>query len=75
MHLMDGGAGKKPLLLLFSQILLLTLNIRTAGRFAQGCIEIFHVVGLEFLHFHAADIGDDEVKLSHLSQLLPCSSS
>ena len=75
MHLVDGGAGKKPLLLLFGQLLLLSLDIRTAGRFAQGRIEVLHVVRLEFLHLHAADIGDDEVKLSHLSQLLPCSSS
>ena len=36
MHLMDGGAGKEPLLLLFGQLLLLSLDIRTAGRFAQG---------------------------------------
>ena len=61
MHLMDRRARKEPLLLLFSQFLLLALDIRTAGRFAQGCIEIFHVVGLEFLHLHAADIGDNQV--------------
>ena len=60
-HLMDGGAGKEPLLLLFGQFLLLSLDIRTAGRFAQGRVEVFHVVGLEFLHLHAADIGDNEV--------------
>ena len=60
-HLMDGGAGKEPLLLLFGQFLLLSLDIRTAGRFAQGRIEVFHVVGLEFLHLHAADIGDNKV--------------
>ena len=54
-------AGKEPLLLLFSQFLLLALNIRTAGRFAQGRVEVFHVVGLEFLHLHAADIGDNKV--------------
>ena len=35
---MDGSAGKKSLLLLFGQFLLLALNIRTAGRFAQGRI-------------------------------------
>ena len=61
MHLMDGGAGKEPLLLLFGQFLLLALDIRAAGRFAQGRVEIFHVVGLEFLHLHAADIGDNQV--------------
>ena len=61
MHLMDGGAGKETLLLLFGQFLLLALDIRTAGRFAQGRIEVFHVVGLELLHFHAADIGVDQV--------------
>ena len=60
-HLMDGGAGKEPLLLLFGQFLLLSLDIRTAGRFAQGRIEVFHVVGLELLHLHAADIGDNKV--------------
>ena len=60
-HLMDGGAGKEPLLLLFGQFLLLSLDIRTAGRFAQGRIEVLHVVGLEFLHFHAADIRDNQV--------------
>ena len=58
-HLMDGGAGKKPLLPLFGQFLLLSLDIRTAGRFAQGRIEVLHVVGFKFLHLHAADIGDD----------------
>ena len=61
MHLVDRRAGKEPLLLLFGQFLLLTLDIRTAGRFAQGRVEVFHVVGLEFLHLHAADIGDNEV--------------
>ena len=61
MHLVDGGAGKKPLLLLFGQFLLLSLDIRTAGRFAQGRVEVFHVVGLELLHLHAADIGDNQV--------------
>ena len=60
-HLMDSRAGKKPLFLLFGQFLLLSLDIRTAGRFAQGRIEVFHVVGLEFLHLHAADIGDNKV--------------
>ena len=52
MHLMDGGAGKEPLLLFFGQFLLLSLDIRTAGRFAQGRIEVLHVVGLEFLHLY-----------------------
>ena len=61
MHLVDGGAGKKPLLLFFSQFLLLSLDIRAAGRFAQGRVEVLHVVGLEFLHLHAADIGDNQV--------------
>ena len=60
-HLMDRCAGKETLLLLFGQFLLLALNIRTAGRFAQGRIEVFHVVGLEFLHLHAADIGDNQI--------------
>ena len=60
-HLMDRRAGKESLLLLFGQFLLLSLDIRTAGRFAQGRIEVFHVVGLEFLHLHAADIGDNKV--------------
>ena len=55
MHLMDGGAGKEPLLLLFRQFLLLSLDIRTAGRFAQGRVEVLHVVGLELLRLHAAD--------------------
>ena len=54
-HLMDSRAGKKPLFLLFGQFLLLSLDIRTAGRFAQGRIEVFHVVGLELLRLHAAD--------------------
>ena len=49
---MDGGAGKKSLLLLFGQFLLLSLDIRTARRFAQGRVEVLYVVGLEFLHFH-----------------------
>ncbi len=49
MHLMDGGAGKEPLLLRFGQFLLLSLDIRTAGRFAQGRVEVFHVVGLRHL--------------------------
>ena len=61
MHLMDGGAGKKTLLLLFGQFLLLALDIRTTGRFAQGRIEVLHVVGLELLHLHATDIGDNEI--------------
>ena len=61
MHLMDGGAGKEPLLLLFGQLLLLSLDIRAAGRFAQGRVEVLHVVGFELLHLHAADIGDDQV--------------
>ena len=61
MHLMDRRAGKEPLFLLFGQFLLLSLDIRTAGCFAQGRIEVFHVVGLEFLHLHAADIGDNKV--------------
>ena len=61
MNLMDSRAGKKPLFLLFGQFLLLSLDIRTAGRFAQGRIEVFHVVGLEFLHLHAADIGDNQI--------------
>ena len=52
MHFVDGGAGKEPLLLLFGQVLLLTLDILTAGCFAQGRVEVFHVVGLEFLHLH-----------------------
>ena len=60
-HLMDGGAGKEPLLLLFGQFLLLSLDIRTAGCFTQGRVEVLHVVGLEFLHLHAADIGDNKV--------------
>ena len=60
-HLVDGGAGKEPLLLLFSQFLLLSLDIRTAGRFAQGRVEVLHVVGLELLHLHAANIGNDKV--------------
>ena len=60
-HLMDRRAGKEPLLLLFGQFLLLSLDIRTAGRFAQGRIEVFHVVGFELLHLHAADIGDNEI--------------
>ena len=59
MHLMDRRAGKESLLLLFGQFLLLSLDIRATGRFAQGRIKILHVVGLEFLHLHAADI--DEV--------------
>ena len=61
MNLVDRRAGKEPLLLLFSQFLLLALNIRTAGCFAQGRVEVFHVVGLEFLHLHAADIWDNKV--------------
>ena len=61
MHLVDGRAGKEPLLLLFGQFLLLSLDVRTAGRFAQGRVEVLHVVGLEFLHLHAADIGDNKV--------------
>ena len=61
MHLMDCGAGKEPLLLLFGELLLLSLDIRTAGRFAQGRVEVLHVVGLELLHLHAADIGNDKV--------------
>ena len=61
MHLMNRCAGKEPLLLLFGQFLLLALDIRTAGRFAQSRVEVFHVIGLEFLHLHAADIGDNKV--------------
>ena len=61
MNLVDGGAGKEPLLLLFGQFLLLALDIQTAGCFAQGRVEVLHVVGLELLHLHAADIGDNEV--------------
>ena len=61
MNLVDRRAGKEPLLLLFGQVLLLTLDIRTAGCFAQGRVEVFHVVGLELLHLHAADIRDNEV--------------
>ena len=49
MHLVDGRAGKEPLLLLFGQFLLLSLDIRTEGRFAQGRIEVLHVVGLRHL--------------------------
>ena len=51
-HLMDRCAGKETLLLLFGQFLLLSLDIRTAGRFAQDRVEVLHVVGLEFLHLH-----------------------
>ena len=47
--------------MLFGELLLLSLDIRTAGRFAQGRVEVLHVVGLEFLHLHAADIGDNQV--------------
>ena len=61
MNLVDGGAGKEPLLLFFGQLLLFALDIRAAGRFAQGRVEVFHVVRLEFLHLHAADIGDNQV--------------
>ena len=61
MHLMDRRAGKESQLLLFGQFLLLSLDIRTVGRFAQGRVEVLHVVGLELLHLHAADIGDDQV--------------
>ena len=61
MNLVDSRAGKEPLLLFFSQFLLLALNIRTAGCLAQGRVEVFHVVGLELLHLHAADIGNDKV--------------
>jgi len=61
MNLVDRRAGKEPLLLFFSQFLLLALNIRTAGCLAQGRVEVFHVVGLELLHLHAADIGNDKV--------------
>ena len=43
MNLVDSRAGKEPLLLLFGQFLLFSLDIRTAGRFAQGRIEVFHV--------------------------------
>ena len=60
-NLVDRRAGKEPLLLLFGQFLLLALDIRTAGRFAQSRVEVFHVIGLEFLHLHAADIGDNKV--------------
>ena len=60
-HLMDRCAGKETLLLLFGQFLLLALDIRTTGRFAQGRVEVLHVVGLELLHLHAADIGDNEI--------------
>ena len=60
-HLMDRRAGKESQLLLFGQFLLLSLDIRTAGRFAQDRVEVLHVVGLELLHLHAADIGDDQV--------------
>ena len=49
------------MLLLFGQFLLLSLDIRTAGRFAQGRVEVLHVVGLELLHLYAADIGDNKV--------------
>ena len=48
-HLMDRCAGKETLLLLFGQFLLLSLDIRTAGRFAQDCVEVLHVVGLRHL--------------------------
>ena len=61
MNLVDRRAGKETLLLLFGQFLLLSLDIRTTGRFAQGRVEVLHVVGLEFLHLHAADIGDNEI--------------
>ena len=61
MHLVNRRAGKEPLLLLFSQFLLFALDIRAAGRFTQGRVEVFHVVGLELLHLHAADIGDDQI--------------
>ena len=61
MNLVDRRAGKEPLLLLFGQFLLLALNIRTAGCFAQGRVEVFHVVGLEFLHLHITDIGDNQI--------------
>ena len=54
-HLMDRCAGKETLLLLFGQFLLLALDIRTTGRFAQGRVEVLHVVGLELLRLHAAD--------------------
>ena len=49
------------MLLLFGQFLLFSLDIRAAGRFAQGRVEVLHVVGLELLHLHAADIGDNQV--------------
>ena len=61
MNLVDGGAGKESLLLFFGQFLLFSLDIRAAGRFAQGRVEVFHVVGLELLHLHAANIGDNQI--------------
>ena len=60
-YLMDRCAGKETLLLLFGQFLLLALDIRTTGRFAQGRVEVLHMVGLELLHLHATDIGDNEI--------------
>ena len=61
MHFVDRRARKEPLLLLFGQFLLLSLDIRATGRFAQGRIKILHVIGSEFLHLHITDIGDNQI--------------
>ena len=38
-----------------------TCALPISGRFAQGRVEVLHVVGLELLHLHATDIGDNEI--------------
>ena len=61
MHLVDGRAGEKPLLLFFRKNLLFALKILATGRFAKSGIQVLQMVGLELLHLHIADIRNDEV--------------
>ena len=58
---MDGCAGEKPLPLFFRKNLLFALIILAAGRFAEGRIQVFKMVGLELLHLHIADVRDDKI--------------
>ena len=59
--LMEGSAGEGALLLLGREVSPLAAHILSARGLAQGVVQGFDVVGLQFLHLHLPDIRDDEV--------------
>ena len=61
MDFTDGGTGQQPLLLFGGQLLLLALDILAARRLAQSAVQVFQVIGLEFLHLHVSNIRNNKV--------------